>query len=98
MARTVKIERNMKNLEARYFATGDSLWRLIEYFASVANFSNVVGYVKNIYIIFQQISIKFHWYDKISCIRVKYAIIYWYKCFDQQTRYRMIVIELARQC
>ncbi|KAG1740347.1 hypothetical protein EDB19DRAFT_2024982 [Suillus lakei] len=43
MAKTVGIARNMTNLGATYFAIGDSLWRLIEYFASVVIFSNVVG-------------------------------------------------------
>jgi hypothetical protein len=56
MAKTVGIARNMTNLGATYFAIGDSLWRLIEYFASVVIFSNVVGYVENIHIIFHHIS------------------------------------------
>jgi hypothetical protein len=76
MARTVEIERNMTNSEAQYFATGDSLWRLIEYYTSVDIFSNVAGYLKNINIIFHHIFVQFVWYDKIDCIRVNCAIIY----------------------
>jgi len=76
MARTVEIERNMTNSEAQYFATGDSLWRLIEYYTSVDIFSNVAGYLKNINTIFHHILVQFAWYDKIDCIRVNCAIIY----------------------
>ncbi|KAG2064534.1 hypothetical protein BDR04DRAFT_1122518 [Suillus decipiens] len=56
MAKTVEIKWNMTNLEAQYFTIGDTLWRQIEYFASVAILSNVVGYAKNINIILQHIS------------------------------------------
>lgn len=85
MAKTVGIERNMTNLGATYFAIGDSLWRRIEYFASVVIFSNIVGYDQNIDIIFHHILIQFAWYDKIDCIRVNCAVIYWYECFNPRS-------------
>jgi hypothetical protein len=75
MAKTLEFERNMTNIDAPYCTTGDSLWRLIQYFASVRIVSHLVGYVKNIDIIFHYILGQFKWYDKIGCIRVKYAII-----------------------
>lgn len=75
MAKMVENERNMTNLEAQYITTGDSPLGRIPYFVYVQVFSHIVAYVKNMDIIFQHISIPFHWWDKIGCIRANCAII-----------------------